>query len=93
MSTSARLALAERELAEMIAQRDEALDELDACRRENAKLREELERARSYKALYAAAHEVSNHFLGCGDFIPDFKRGMESKQPLFPGTYLIKTQL
>lgn len=64
MSTSARLALAERELAEVIAQRDEALDELDACQRENAKLREELERARSYKALYAAAHEVSNRFLG-----------------------------
>lgn len=64
MSTSARLALAERELAEVIAQRDEALDELDAYRRDNAKLREELERARSYKALYAAAHEVINRFLG-----------------------------
>lgn len=58
MSASARLALAEKALAEVTAQRDEALDKLDILRSENAKLSAELERARSYKALYAAAHQV-----------------------------------
>ena len=64
MSTSTRLALAERALAEMTIQRDTALEELESSRRENAKLREELERARSYKALYAAAHEVDHRLFG-----------------------------
>lgn len=58
MSASARVSLAERALAEMTAQRDEALDLLEVSRRENARLSAELERSRSYKALYAAAHEV-----------------------------------
>lgn len=62
-SSSSRLALAERALAEVTAQRDEALRLLESARNENARLGAQLDRARSYKALYAAAHHV--RFLLC----------------------------
>ncbi|CAM9211277.1 unnamed protein product, partial [Scytosiphon promiscuus] len=55
-SPSARLAMAERELAEVTAQRDAAMELLESSRLENARLSAELDRAKSYKALYAAAH-------------------------------------
>ncbi|CAM9166013.1 unnamed protein product, partial [Ectocarpus sp. 13 AM-2016] len=56
LSSSTRLALAEKTLAEVTAQRDDALELLESSRQENARLTAELDRARSYKALYAAAH-------------------------------------
>lgn len=62
-SSSSRLALAERALAEVTAQRDEALRLLESARHENTRLGAELERARSYKALYAAAHHVRFFFV------------------------------
>lgn len=58
LSVSARLAMAERELAEVTAQRDAAMELLESSRLENARLSAELDRAKSYKALYAAAHHV-----------------------------------
>lgn len=58
---------------EVTAQRDEALDLLESARRENARLNAELERARSYKALYAAAHHV-RVFFGC------VVRGLDSRR-------------
>lgn len=57
--------MAERALAEVTAQRDEALKLLGAARHENARLGAELDRARSYKALYAAAHHVRFFFFFC----------------------------
>ncbi|CAN0217611.1 unnamed protein product, partial [Pylaiella littoralis] len=56
LSASARLVLAERALTEVMAQRDDALELLESSRYENARLSAELDRARSYKALYAAAY-------------------------------------
>lgn len=58
LGVSARLMLAERALAEVTAQRNEALQELEAVKEENATLTSDLERAQSYQSLYAAAHEV-----------------------------------
>lgn len=66
VASSSRLALAERALAEAKAERDEALRLLESARQENARLGAELERARSYKALYAAAHHVRAFFIFCG---------------------------
>lgn len=58
LGVSARLMLAERALAEVTAQRNEARQELGAVKEENAALVSELERARSYQALYAAVYQV-----------------------------------
>lgn len=59
--------MAEKALAEVTAQRDDALELLELSRQENARLTAELDRARSYKALYAAAHHVG-FFFGGGRF-------------------------
>ena len=57
-TASSRLAVTERHLADVTAQRDQALDLLAASRHENARLGAELERAQSYRALYTAAYHV-----------------------------------
>lgn len=46
-----------------MAQRDDALELLESSRYENARLSAELDRARSYKALYAAAYHVRFFFV------------------------------
>lgn len=57
-SNATALALAEKALAEVTSQRDEAIEKLTRARDENSRLVADLEHARSYQALYAAAQEV-----------------------------------